>query len=285
MAENKKKTQGEETAEERREKIKSKEKQTGSVTELERPWGIATLGDKLASIESDKHCITICTKDGNKLQTIAEEGGKMGQLMEPTGIAVTNDGHILVVDRLRVQKFNEEGKCVASASARKLNFHTMLGVAVNKADGRIYIADAEKHCIIVVSPTLALLETFGSKGSKKGQLNKPRGVAIDSTGRVFVVDANNDRVCVFSHDGKYLSSIEGELDRPSAIAIDSHDFVYVTEMVNGRVFVYDKDGSFVHKFGRCGSKEGEYSGPQGIAVDNNGDIIISDTYNNRLCIV
>ena len=154
----------------------------------------------------------------------------------------------------------------------------MLGIAVNKTDGRIYIADAEKHCIIVASPTLTLLQTFGTKGSEEGQLNKPRGIAIDSTGRVFVVDANNDRVCIFSHDGKYISSLEGELDRPSAIAIDNHDFVYVTEMVNGRVFVYDKDGSFVHKFGRCGSKEGEYSGPQGIAIDDNGDIIISDTY-------
>ena len=285
MAENENKTQEAETAEERREKIKRKGKQTGSVTELERPWGIATFGDKLASVESESHCITICTKEGNKLQTIAEKGGKLGQLMEPTGIAVTTDGHILVVDRLRVQEFDEDGKCVASASARKLNFHTMLGIAVNKTDGRIYIADAEKHCIIVASPTLTLLQTFGTKGSEEGQLNKPRGIAIDSTGRVFVVDANNDRVCIFSHDGKYLSSLEGELDRPSAIAIDNHDFVYVTEMVNGRVFVYDKDGSFVHKFGRCGSKEGEYSGPQGIAVDDNGDIIISDTYNNRLCIV
>ena len=284
------KQEPEETEEERKEKIKTRGKQTGSITDLERPWGITTLGDNIISVESEKHCITICNKDGTKIKTIGEEGGKMGQFMEPTGVATTTDGHILVTDRLRVQKFDEEGKCVASASSRKLNFHTMLGITVDKSNGRIYIADGEKHCIIVASPSLAPLTTFGSKGSEDGEFNKPRGVAVDSSGRVFVADLNNDRVCVFSSEGKYLSSIgkpgtKGELDRPSAVAIDNRDFLYVTEMVNGRVFVYDKEGEFVHSFGRCGSKEGEYSAPQDVTVDKSGNVIISDTYNNRVCIV
>ena len=40
--------------------------------------------------------------------------------------------------------------------------------------------------------------SFGTEGSGEGQLNGPKGVAIDNTtGALYVCDMNNDRVVVY----------------------------------------------------------------------------------------
>lgn len=274
------------------EKIVKKGKQIGQVKELERPWGVTCEGSYIFVIESEKHCVTKCNKDGNKLMSFGEEGGKQGQMMSPLGIAISADKkHILVVDQLRLQKFTLNGEFVGSASNRKLSFDRPFGIAVHPTSGQIYIADANKHIIIVTNDDLSLSHVFGNKGSNNGELNKPRDVAINSNGIVYVVDYNNDRVCKFTSNGEYISSL-GEpqsgtfqLDRPSSIGVDAQDNIYVTEMINGRVIVYDSDDKHVHTFGKCGSGLGEYSGPQGICIDEVNDIIISDTYNNRIIVI
>ena len=46
------------------------------------------------------------------LHLLRSEGTKEGQLTSPRGVAVTNDGHILVTDQHRLQKLTPEGHCV-----------------------------------------------------------------------------------------------------------------------------------------------------------------------------
>ena len=48
------------------------------------------------------------------------------------------------------------------------------------------------------------LLTFGSRGSKDGQFLGPTGIAIDSTGIVFVADWDNHRVQLFSPKGDFI---------------------------------------------------------------------------------
>jgi DNA-binding beta-propeller fold protein YncE len=38
---------------------------------------------------------------------------------------------------------------------------------------------------------------FGSAGSGAGQFQRPAGIALDDQGRVYVVDADNDRIQAF----------------------------------------------------------------------------------------
>ena len=273
------------------ERILKRGKQIGVVKDLERPWGLTMNNNHIVVTESDKECVTICNKEGDKVLTFGSRGGKQGEFMSPLAVAITKDNHIVVADKLRVQKFTLTGEFVKSISSRKLSYDSPFAMSVHPSTGDIYIVDSEKHNVLVITEDLVFVRTFGTKGSEAGQFNKPRNIAINNQGIVYVVDYNNDRVCKFTSDGEYLASLgtpgcgAGEIDRPSAVAVDADDFVYVTEMVNGRVFVFDSKDTFVHCFGKCGSGEGQFSAPQGIVVDSQGDIIVSDTYNNRIVIV
>ena len=77
-------------------------------------------------------------------------------------------------------------------------------------------------------------------GSGRGQFNRPEGIDIDSTGRMFVSDSNNDRVQVFDATGSYLfefgdrGSDPGELRNPEGINVDLHGNVYVADSENHR---------------------------------------------------
>ena len=44
------------------------------------------------------------------------------------------------------------------------------------------------HCVQVMNSDLTFSSIFGKEGSGKGQFSSPRGIACDSTGKVYVAD-------------------------------------------------------------------------------------------------
>jgi hypothetical protein len=48
------------------------------------------------------------------------------------------------------------------------------------------------------------VKTFGEEGNDKGQLHYPRSIALSDNGEIAVADGGNNRIQIFSHDGKYL---------------------------------------------------------------------------------
>ena len=47
--------------------------------------------------------------------------------------------------------------------------------------------------------------SWASLGTKEGEFNQTSGVAVKSSGNVYVVDERNDRIQKFTSDGKYIS--------------------------------------------------------------------------------
>ena len=56
------------------------------------------------------------------------------------------------------------------------------------------------------------MEVIGEPGSADGQLDGPRGIAINSGGDIYVVEQDNDRVQVFG--GPWLDLFIGEPELP-----------------------------------------------------------------------
>ncbi|MGI0074135.1 MAG: SBBP repeat-containing protein [Nitrosotalea sp.] len=78
--------------------------------------------------------------------------------------------------------------------------------------------------------------TFGSLGSGPGQLNVPRGIAVDGSGNIYVADNRNHRVEEFDSSGKYVA----EFDKggiPEGIAI-----------YNGNIYVVDRNSTSIEIF-------------------------------------
>lgn len=131
-------------------------------------------------------------------------------------------------------------------------------VAVDQADGSVYVADTLNNRVQKFSATGAFLDAFGTAGSQDGQLNAPEGVAVDGSSEdVLVADTANNRVQRFTSAGSFVSTIgttagsadEGEFMLPRRVAVDSTGRLYVLDDGNVRVQRFTTGGAFDQVFG------------------------------------
>jgi sugar lactone lactonase YvrE len=77
----------------------------------------------------------------------------------------------------------------------------------------------------------------------------PAGMALDSRGNLYILDAGNHRVQKFSPEGKYIASFgrqgqgPGDFSYPDAIDIDAEDMVWVSDPNNQRIQVLTPEGA------------------------------------------
>ena len=85
---------------------------------------------------------------------------------------------------------------------------------------------------------------FGKLGDGTGDFSKPKGIAVDSEGHIYVVDAEFDVVQIFDKQGKLLlifggsGTQEGQFFLPAGIFIDEKDKIYVCDSYNSRVQIF-----------------------------------------------
>ncbi|MDQ2799341.1 MAG: NHL repeat-containing protein [Armatimonadota bacterium] len=135
---------------------------------------------------------------------------------------------------------------------------------------------------------LRVVEMFGERGSGAGQFNFPTGIAVDSSGVLFVADSYNHRLQRITPNGG-VATIggrgpgRGQFLSPQGIAVDAQQAFYVVEQGNNRVQKFSAHGVLELVFGKPGRGLGELQGPTGIAVaPESGDIFVADTGNNRI---
>ena len=81
------------------------------------------------------------------------------------------------------------------------------------------------------------------------------GVAVDSSGNVYVADTNNNRIQKFDSSGTFITKWgssgtgDGQFEYPTGIAVDSSGNVYVADTDNHRIQKFDSNGTFLTKWG------------------------------------
>ncbi|XP_078359035.1 E3 ubiquitin-protein ligase TRIM45-like [Oculina patagonica] len=104
-----------------------------------------------------------------------------------------------------------------------------------------FVSYTRANCVKVFNKEGMFLYNIGSKGSDVGQLKFPTGLAIDKFNHLIVCDSGNDRLQVFTLDGKFLTKIEQHFCKKNCLLS-----VAVTN--NGHMLVVNGDENCVYVF-------------------------------------
>ncbi|KAI8489561.1 hypothetical protein Bbelb_327280 [Branchiostoma belcheri] len=110
------------------------------------------------------------------------------------------------------------------------------GVTSDK-EGNVLLTDGLKTIQKYNSSGVKILE-FGTYGKRKGQLNYPVGICLDTSGRIIVANGNNNRVDMFTGQGEFVRTI-ADISRPSHIAVGPCGELVVTDQL-GQVTIFPR---------------------------------------------
>ena len=203
-------------------------------------------------------------------------------LKEPSGVAVTDDGLLIVSERDGhcIKLLDKEGKKIrsfGSLGSKRAQLNCPYGLALT-SNRTILVADRHNNRIQEFTMEGECLSCVGERGKGSLEFDAPCGIAVNrSTQQVYVTDRDNHRVQVLNSDltfsrmfGTYGDD-QGQFYEPVDVDVDNEGFVYVTDSGNNRVQKFTPDGQFVCSFGEEQSEPGHLQCPVGITV--NEDLI------------
>jgi len=101
-------------------------------------------------------------------------------------------------------------------------------------DGSIFVAQNHTNDykgqprVMKFSADGKFIKEWGTSGKGPGEFGMPHCLALDSKGNLYVGDRDNNRIQIFTQDGKLLGQLT-QFGRPSGIVIDRNDVMYVTD--------------------------------------------------------
>ena len=132
--------------------------------------------------------------------------------------------------------------------------------------------------------------SFGRKGSSwsSGKFDCPWGVAVNERNEIAVTDNSNNRVQIFSCNGKFIRSFgkkgvkKGEFKDPSGIAYLNNGNIVVADTFNDRLQIFTERGEYLAQIGSEENPDPQFNSPMGLSVDNDGNIIVADSDNKLI---
>ena len=261
--------------------------------------GVTKPQDVAPSLDGSRLYVT--QTEGSEDTVILDKTGKqLGTLQMPQGVnghpfyvAVSpKDGLVYASDRRdgAIFVFNPDGTYVREFDHGSKDVWQPLGIYFD-ATGNLYVGDVAGSAPVVheFGADGKLVRDFGATAS----LTSPSGITVDANNNVYITDANNGRLLVFSQAGDLIGQVsrgvaDGNLGLPVGIALDDKNQILVVDSAASTIQVYTPIQSgaagpvFVDKVGQQGTADGQFLYPNGMHLDAQGRIYVADYGNNRL---
>ena len=233
-------------------------------------------------------------RTGERLDTWGE-----GLMAFPHGFHVDYEGNVWTTDTGRgdaagghlVRKFSSEGELlmtigrsgVAGDTPGLLREPTDVVVS---PEGTIFVTEGHlkngPHArLSKFAPDGSFIERFGSTGQGHLQFSAPHAIALDTQGRLFIADRDNNRIMIWDQEGNYIDQWT-QFGRPSGVYIDHTDTIYVADSESwgpenpawekGIRIGSAKTGQVHYFLQDIESRDFAHSGAEGIGVDSLGNV-------------
>jgi DNA-binding beta-propeller fold protein YncE len=211
-----------------------------------------------------------------------------GLFSSPHGLRLDREGNVWVTDNFNhtVMKLSPEGKVLLTLGVRdrrgvdERHFDRPTDIAF-AANGDVYVSDGYGNSRVVkFDKDGKFLLAWGTKGAGDGEFNLPHAVRLDSKGRVYVGDRENNRIQVFDAGGKFIRKIEGVA--PFGLFITADDTLFVADGRANRVVKMTSEGNVLASWGEKGTGPGQFDLPHGVAVGADGAVYVCDINGKRV---
>jgi sugar lactone lactonase YvrE len=230
--------------------------------------------------------VGVISKEGKEIFTLQAKISKDDPVLkQPEAVAVT-ESMIYVVDSKtdRVAMFNLQGKYQGSLgikssggffSGKGNSLNSPHGIAVR--NGVLYVTDTSNGRIQLFGSNgvfLATLEidsapeNIATKEKQPYKLHEPTDIALDAGGRIYVLDADDAWVKIYSSTGTYLNHLPVK-----AIAFSvAPDGIYVAERDSYAINKYDFSGKQISSFGSKGKGRAQFKSITGLVTASNSGL-------------
>ena len=245
---------------------------TGTAAQFNSPYDVAFDQSGNAYVaDSNNNVIRKITPSG-VVSTFAGSGtignadgtGTAAQFYTPSGITVDPFGNIYVADteNFTIRKITLAGvvstfaggqQGYADGTGAAAQFNSPRGIQAD-ASGNVYVADSGNNRIRKITPAGVVTTVAGStRGFANGtgtaaQFSYPTGVAPDTSGNIYVADANNNVIRKITSGGVVTtyagsgaagrvngSGTAASFNTPWGIAVDASGILYIGESDNSDV--------------------------------------------------
>ncbi len=219
-----------------------------------------------------------------------------------------NDGHIL--------KFTSDGKFIKQFGFMYANagstdtwaFKQVAKIFLDEPAKEAYVADGygNRRVAVVDMETGKMKRFWGAYGKPPtdenlGRYNPSAPVAqqfrnpvhcaeVSKDGFVYVCDRPNDRLQIFTKDGKFVKEVfisKNTLGDGSVWEVEfskdaAQKYLYVNDGANEKIYIYDRASmELLTTFGDGGRQPGQFYAVHSIATDSKGNLYTTETYEGK----
>ena len=152
------------------------------------PKGLTFNNNKLLYVvDGGNHIVQVFQQDDKFAFSFGNRWNNPGQFQYPVRIAIDRNNNVLVTDVNAncIHLFTHNGQFIQT-----INSNSPCAITISPTGYLITSHAGDDDKIRVWSPTYQLINQFGKKGSKQGEFYSINGMAIDSSGTIYVAEYN-----------------------------------------------------------------------------------------------